>query len=430
MTSQSLFSNPLQPIVLVCLINFLLFGPATLRTLPPQTAASQEKQTDKSPAEPKVAIERGNPQRTGVYASEGDPAGQIAWDSRKLFVMERGVHQFGTTQRYGDSTTTITIFGADVFVPYPEFGYSDPIVADGRLYFSLHIGDGYLYALDVRDGDLKWWAKREKGKYSPPVVAGDTLFVGADSGLFFAIDLKTNQEKWRHTRPDGSSVMQSPNVADGNVYYSATNGVLYALDADDGQVKWAMETRSGHLYAPVVSEGVVYLSVPAGIAAFEGKSGKEIWRLPVKQGVRGLAVANGLIYFSDFRGHILTAVAKTGQLLGPLNENWQTRSRMVIKDQMIFFIGWNSTTLFAVDSAAKTKKWEYPNISELECSAPVADRSRLYLTCSDGRLYAVDAMTGKKVWTSSRKNKELSAPVIANGMLYFIGDDGKVHAVK
>lgn len=73
---------------------------------------------------------------------------------------------------------------------------------------------------------------------------------------------------------------------------------------------------------------------------------------------------------------------------------------------------------------------QYPNISELDCSAPVADNSRVYLTCSDGRLYAVDAMTGKKVWTSSRRSDKLSAPVIANGVLYFIGDDGKVHAVK
>lgn len=379
----------------------------------------------------KASMERGNPQRTGVYRTDGKlPTGEAAWESQKIFEMKRGKTLWGSTVTVTDRSGTFMFGGLNLFLPFEGVGYSDPIVADGILYFSAYIGDGYIYALDAHTGELKFRAKREKGAYSPPVVAGKILYVGADSGLFLAIDLKSNQQKWQQTRPDKSSVSRSPVVADGFVYYAATNGTLYALNAETGAVKWTCETKANYLSAPALSDGILYLASQDCLYALDSKSGAEKWKLQLKEGVGTPAVANGLVYFRDFEGHIRAVDAKTGQLQPKPRKDHETGARIVINNQTIYFTGRNTAKLFAIDALTRETQWEFSVAIEARCSSPITDAERVYFTCSDGRLYAVDAKTGKKLWSGHPRTYPLSPPVVADGMAYFISDDGKVYGLK
>ncbi|MEA2204996.1 MAG: hypothetical protein QOE77_1772 [Blastocatellia bacterium] len=426
--------KPLKLAMLVLVTHAVLLSYLLLGAVRAQTINGQEHgQTGNSTTalDSKVAIERANPQRTGVYPSGATPpTGEILWESWKLFVMKRGRIEWGRTTTMSDRTGSITFSGPDFFWPYEGVGYSDPIVADGILYFSLYIGDGYLYALDARTGEVRWRAKREKGVYSPPTVADKTLYVGADSGIFYAFDLEKNQEKWRQTRMDQSMVEGSPTVAEGVVYYAANNGNLYALSTKTGELKWTFDAKSQYLSAPAVSDGMIYFTNREYLFGLETKSGKEKWKLQLKEGGRAPAVANGLVYFRDYEGHIRTVDAKTGQPVPKPHKDHQTGARIVINGQMIYFTGWNTGSLFAVDAMTRETAWTFSDTSELHCTAPIADAQRIYFTCDDGRLYAVDAKTGKKAWATARKKAPISTPVVADSMLYFISDDGKVYGVK
>lgn len=330
----------------------------------------------------------------------------------------------------GDRTGSITIAGPDTFWPYRDVGYSRPVVIDGTLYFSLYIGHGYLYALDASTGETKWKLKREKGLFSPPLVVGDTLYFGTHDGLFFAVDLKTRREKWRHARGDQSAVRLSAAVAEGVLYYGANNGQLYALEAETGKVQWTVPSQGNGWSAPVVVDASVYVTDQAYLYRFDSRTGTERWKLPLPYGARAPLVANGLVYFRDFRGYIRTVDAESGHLQSDNRKEHQSRDPIAIGGSTIYFTGWDSGTIFAADAASRKIKWKFTLTYNLNCSGPVAHGDDLFFTCSDGRLYALDAITGKRRWRTDGRKVPLSAPTVAGGMIYFISDDGKVYALK
>jgi outer membrane protein assembly factor BamB len=417
--------------LILVLVSILITAPQTL-------APGAQAQTDsrvghtnqtQTPAEPSVAIQQANPQRTGVYPTGPNiQKGEFALESAKLFVIKRGSYESYSGMTIGSGPNAMYIMGGDFFWPYYGIGYSDPVVSGGIIYFSVNIGDGHLFALDARTGERKWHSKREKGSYSPPTVVGDTLYVGADDGYFYAVDLKTVKEKWRHTRTDKSTVVTSPTVADGFIYYTA-KGTLYVLDAESGQPRWNFETSANYMSTPIVSDGGVYFEVGANIFCLDSKTGQEKWRLPVKDGLwTPLVVANGLVYFRNTEGRIRTVDAKTGQLQPKPGNDPRAGTRLTIDGQTIYFGGWSSGSSYAIDATTRETKWKFS--PEVECHAPVVGGDNIYLTCQDGRLYMLDAATGKRRWATSPKKTRLSSPVITNDAIYFISDDGKVYGVR
>lgn len=378
-----------------------------------------------------VVMERGNPQRTGLYpASSRAPAGVRAWESPKLFQKKRGHTNWGRTMTVRDNSGTFTFFGMDYHWPAPSPRYSDPAVAGGMVYFTAFVTDGYLYALDAGTGRLSWGAKADGGTFSSPIVAGETLYVGASGGLFFAFDLKSRQEKWRHSRADASYVSHSPVTVGGVVYYGATNGILYALDAATGQPKWEFRTPSRYQSPPAADGRTLYLASDGNLYALDARTGQERWRLQTKEGAFEPVVADGVVYFSDYKGRIRAADAADGRPQPLPAHDHQAGTSIAVSGRTIYFGGWDSGSLFAVDSVTREKRWKFSLSSEANCESPITDGRGVYFTCDDGRLYAVDAETGKKLWTSAAKAGPLSAPVIADGTLYFVSDDGKAYAVK
>ncbi|MBD0370524.1 MAG: PQQ-like beta-propeller repeat protein [Pyrinomonadaceae bacterium] len=376
-----------------------------------------------------ISIQLANPQRTSFYRSGPDiQKGAIAAETSKLFIMKRGSYQSYGGMYLGSGPNAPYLMGGDIFWPYEGVGYSDPVVSGGVIYFSLNVGDAHLFALDARTGEGKWHSKREKGFYAAPTIAGDTMYIGADGGYFYAIDLKTVKEKWRHTRADNSTVETSAVVHDGLVYYSA-QGYLYALNAETGELKWTYFTPVNHISMITVADGALYFVVAGYIICIDSKTGKLKWSLPIKDGLwTPLMIANGLIYFRTERGYIKTVDDKTGKLQPNPKNDPRAGTRLAIDEQNIYFGGWSRGSTYAIDAVTREEKWKFsPGV---DCRAPVVGGESVYLTCQDGRLYALDAKTGKKKWSTSAKKWPLSYPVISNDAIYFISDDGKVYIVR
>src|SRR5687768_12013302 len=132
-----------------------------------------------------VSIERATPQHTGIFQADPTVTGKIALESPKLFEMKRGTYQswsggyLSTPGFVSGGGGGIYLMGGDIFWPNIGVGFSDPLVYDEAIYFSLNIGDAHLFALDRQTGTVKWRSQRERGHYSPPLIVGDTLCIGA-----------------------------------------------------------------------------------------------------------------------------------------------------------------------------------------------------------------------------------------------------------
>ncbi|MFB6603786.1 PQQ-binding-like beta-propeller repeat protein [Streptomyces noursei] len=112
---------------------------------------------------------------------------------------------------------------------------------------------------------------------SCPVATADALYVGGRDGLLHALDPTTGRSK-RTYRASGDFRPTTPAVADGTVYVgnrTDRQGTLHAVDAATGSKRWSVKTGGalGDSYAPIVADGLVYLTNRLGLHAFPTAAG-------------------------------------------------------------------------------------------------------------------------------------------------------------
>lgn len=107
---------------------------------------------------------------------------------------------------------------------HPRF--SSPAVDDDRVYIGN--ADGYLYAVDRKNGGLVWKFKTGGSVISSPVVCGNTVCVGSDDGNVYALDAASGKEISRFAT--GGPVRSSPWIAGGVCYVGSDDGLVYAIE--------------------------------------------------------------------------------------------------------------------------------------------------------------------------------------------------------
>jgi len=200
-----------------------------------------------------------------------------------------------------------------------EGQWSNPVYADagGKLQVIFAAGDGWVYGLQPKTGELIWkfQASLKPGKgdagakpyfVGTPVVVGDRLFVGLGVGPdlgtppkighFFCLnvaksgDVSCKSGKFDNKDPlnkdsalvwhfgglvepppaKGRSVrfgstISTAAVNDGLVYISEIDGYLYCLDANTGQRYWEHDCKAGVWGSPYWVDGKIYLCTQDGV---------------------------------------------------------------------------------------------------------------------------------------------------------------------
>jgi outer membrane protein assembly factor BamB len=130
---------------------------------------------------------------------------------------------------------------------------SSAAVADGMVYFGCR--DSNLYALDLRTGEKKW-AINNKGSWvigSPAVQAGKVYFSTSDSGLFSAADAKSGAILYSLTS-NKWPMFSSPAIAGNTAYIGINSGKLMAVDLNSQKVAWTFETEASKKNGPPLTK--------------------------------------------------------------------------------------------------------------------------------------------------------------------------------
>jgi outer membrane protein assembly factor BamB len=153
-------------------------------------------------------------------------------------------------------------------------------------------------------------------------VDGRTVYVGTAAGTAYAIDGNTGAVLW--STPLGSgAITQAPALANGTLYFTAASRPLIAVRASDGAVTWQEPYAArGFTSRPVVAGGLVYGGTDSGVTVYDAAGcgaptcGAVAYvdpfssNPPIAQPTRGIAVANGHLYFTA--GTRLYAYAPSG----------------------------------------------------------------------------------------------------------------------
>jgi outer membrane protein assembly factor BamB len=187
----------------------------------------------------------------------------------------------------------------------------------------------------------------------------------------------------------------SPALVGGSVFLGNSDGHVYAYALQDGTLKWKAEL-GGKIYgsSPSVVSGVAYVNAVDGCAygLREADGGITLKHCLKRSGYFGLA--------TDILG-------------SPLAEG----------DRLYF--GSDNHEVHALKLPGGEKLWSFHAGGKIHDAAPAATATTLYITCSDGRVYALDKASGALRWKSSSYDLLNTTVAVLGGRLYFGAKDGK-----
>ena len=203
-----------------------------------------------------------------------------------------------------------------------------PLVAGERVI--VRSVDGRLRSLAARDGAEQWVVEEMVPRLSlrgtaPPILAGDAVIEGFDTGKVMAVALASGDILWQTqvSSARGRSELErladvdaAVQVAGNDVYAVGYQGRVEMLALDTGQVWWGREASSYRAIA--IDDDQLYVATSAGdVLALRRRDGSVVWQQEglKHRGLGGVAVDGAAVVVGDFDGYLHWLDRATGRFV-------------------------------------------------------------------------------------------------------------------
>ena len=321
-------------------------------------------------------------------------------------------------------------------VPWPTYGYDEQRT--------------HLSPFKHRPPYRRLWMLRTRWYIEfPPAVGYGKVFVSQLKGVFYAVDAKTGEWRWRRKFPYCSAA--SPTVANGLVIETflptpctrgprGVPGLVIAMRESDGRTVWRFPVASES--SPLVVGGlVIFGSWDHKVYALNVRTGKLVWSAKTGGEINSSpAYADGTIYIGDNSGTLTALHVRTGAL------RWKARSFSRFGSGREYFYATPTVaygrvfasntdgTVYAYGAGTGNLLWAR-HVGTYVYTAPAVWNQKLYVGTYDGKFYALDAVTGDTRWVREMPAAVHGAPTVMDGLVYlstcgFCGQKGVRSAKK
>jgi outer membrane protein assembly factor BamB len=318
-------------------------------------------------------------------------------------------------------------------IPGADENASPPVIARGML---LTETSKQLRAFDLASGQQRW-TYNEPGSYVSPAIAGDRVFFRAESdnkGEIIALDLQSGSKLWGFTPKRISSEangyygghLTAPVIVDGVVFVGAGKEV-YALDAATGLVKWEFDTQDYITSSPAVDGGQVYITDFQFAYAIDQIEGTLRWASPVETGFSFSIIATSNTVLVTSGAKLLALATADGKQQWVLDAPGQNLIPAAADEQRAYVK--STATLIALDLVSGQELWRVKDNNFI--SLPVLSRGQIFFIQgmqASTQLIALDATTGTNIWQQPVEKLATTAPVIAGRAMYIRTLDGRILA--
>ena len=249
-------------------------------------------------------------------------------------------------------------------------------------------GQGEVVAVDRSDGRLRWRFLAAPIESSPLVVDG-LVIVGDRGGNVYALDLGNGQVRWRFRT--GAAVKGGASAAGTRIFIGSYDGYVYALEAATGKLAWrARSPAGGHLYAtPSLAHGLLFIGATNGfVMALDSRTGQLRWSRRLPSFVyASAAVAGSRVFIGSYDHRLYALEATTGKPLWSFKGQGPVSGTATVVGKLVFFSTCGSCSTFesnpaarrtyALDASSGKLIWTYP---DGEYTPVVTDGLRIYLT--------------------------------------------------
>jgi outer membrane protein assembly factor BamB len=168
---------------------------------------------------------------------------------------------------------------------------SRPTLSGGRLFVTTT--DDTIYAFDAGTGKWLWHYRRRSAQSSTilgassPLVDGNEVIAGLSDGFLVALSVEEGQLKWErklHQPGKFVDVDAHPILDNGLLYVPSYDGALYALKRQGGDVVWRFDAGGSKTVG--LDGGRVFLpSSDGNIYALQKNNAKVLWKFELDKGV-------------------------------------------------------------------------------------------------------------------------------------------------
>jgi outer membrane protein assembly factor BamB len=344
--------------------------------------------------------------------------------------------------------------------------------------------NGTMAAIDAANGERIWGYPSGAELSSSPAVFGNVVYFGDDNSLLHAVNATTGA--FICSFPTGGIINASPvvaNTADGLVVYVGDNGTgggndggnIWAINAVDPNaapdcgLKWSYNAfgtatephpEAGSSSPPAFAADangrnlivVGSSSSDNAVYAFDALTGARVWRFQTPYtfpdsdvgagptvsapGVNGFA--SGVAYVTGKNKIVHALNLTTGTQIWAFdiraatgNADGGTRSTAALDGDRLY-VGYGQG-VFALNAKTGARLWNTPTDAKIEViSAPAlsgpADDRVLFVGDLSGKITAMKAADGAKLWTYQTGNYVYSSAAVSGGKVFIGSGDGFLYA--
>src|SRR5439155_7043673 len=292
---------------------------------------------------------------------------------------------------------------------------------------------GVMAAALPRALTLRWTYETGEPVGSSAAIVDGVVYVGSAKGELLAIDLETGKLRWKYaTGQDGFIESSSPAVGRDAVFVGDLAGMLHAVNARDGSRLWTFKTESEVKSSPVVAGDLVLIgSYDMHLYALDSRTGKLRWKLRTDGPVHSTpAVQNGMIYLAGCDERFRAVRLADGKVVFEMRLGAYVGASTAMSGERAY-VGTFNSDVCGSDVRARKIVWRYTDPSRdfpYYSSAALVD-GRVIVGGRDKAIHAIDAASGKGVWTFLTPARVDSSPAVAGGRVYVCSSDGKLYAL-
>lgn len=308
---------------------------------------------------------------------------------------------------------------------------------NGRTLWQKHLGERHGFILHHGKNSLRW--------AGGPSVSGDLLVVGSLEGNVEALDAGTGAERW-HAQVS-SEVIAPPAIGDGVVVVRTNDGRLYGLDTTNGSRRWVYDRATVPVLslrgnsAPRIADGVVYAGEDNGkVVALHLADGNAMWEQSLAKGegrseierlqdIDGaVAVGDGVVYASGYRGQVAALIAQTGRPLWTHELSGYTGVAVAATQ---VYVANADSDVWALDLRTGASSWKQEGLKYRWVSEAAAQGEYVVLGDLEGYVHWLSAADGKfAARVRLSKNPIQSAPVVVGDTVFVEDIDGEIGAYR
>lgn len=306
--------------VLLMALTILLAACDTLDRLPPASVKDFK---------PKIPIQRGFAiTDLGGYGSDASFF-SLGFNGAQFFHLTPAVSegQVVVAGDRGDLTAVNAHTAKFNWMHHLKMPFSSGIAKHGSIAV-IGANDGRLLAFDWQSGERLWVQQLDSSVLAKPSFTNDGIYVRTENDSIYRLDPKQGKVLWRFHEDPSSMVIHdnsSPVVVSSYVFAGLSQGQLVVLSKSHGVLLGRHQLFVADGNAPsqrmmdIVANPVlafplvVVASAHGGVAAYDMKNNRVVWRLKHNT-VRNLACQNGVLYMVDTESNVLAIDIQSGHV--------------------------------------------------------------------------------------------------------------------